>query len=518
VLIIENGDRVKTTNILSAYQSVLAIEDAAIDITYIAKMINLANHEARTLSQLCNILIQYQLPFAVFDGYYIGYSIKQIGKEFDLLRFSDDLVINVELKSELNLDASKKQKKIIAQMEQNHYYLTSISRNVLIYTYVENDGLYKYNPNRNTSHSCDIAEVISSLSAQAVNYDIDPDKLFVPSNYLISPFNSTDRFINDEYFLNGTQQNIKKEILKSIRDNTKEFYCISANAGTGKTLLLYDTAKTLMDKNQLPVIVHCGKLNSGHLKLRSEHKWSIVSIASINDTSIHHCIPSATDAILVDESQRIRDHQLELIIERAKALEVSLVFSYDKKQYLRGGETKDLFDYLKQNHPNKATVKKTLTNKIRTNNEMASFITNLFDIGKSNSNLNYDDVTIEYFDDFENAKEYMTFLCNNRGWNAITYTDSTRYTESISKIANICDSNAHDVIGQEFSKVVFVMDKNFRYGNNKLQANATFYSVRGMLYQIVTRVVNELKIIVLDNPELYAKLLEIKALDKQSNG
>jgi hypothetical protein len=33
-----------------------------------------------------------------------------------------------------------------------------------------------------------------------------------------------------------------------------------------------------------------------------------------------------------------------------------------------------------------------------------------------------------------------------------------------------------------------------------------------MLYQIVTRVVDELKIIVLNNPELYYQLLRIKSL------
>lgn len=58
------------------------------------------------------------------------------------------------------------------------------------------------------------------------------------------------------------------------------------------------------------------------------------------------------------------------------------------------------------------------------------------------------------------------------------------------------------------------MDKNFSYINNKLNFQNSYYSAKGMLYQIVTRVVNELKIIALDNPLLYVKLLEIKAMDK----
>lgn len=452
------------------------------------------------------------------DGYYVGYSIKQISKEFDLLRFSDDLVIDIELKSELGLDASKKMKKISTQMEQNHYYLTSISKNVLIYTYIENDGLYKYDPLSKKAISAEFSEFIANLIAQSVNYNIDPDELFVPSNYLISPFNRTQRFICDEYFLNGAQQNIKKEMLKSITSNKQDFFCISANAGTGKTLLMYDIAKTIQNEGKRPVIIHCGKLNAGHGRLIEKFGWKILSISLISRASLSYQIPQTTDVIFIDESQRIRDHQLIIIIEWAKNLKIPIIFAYDKKQYLRGGETNDIYEYLKQNYPELTAIKKTLTNKIRTNEELASFITNLYDIGKSNSSLNYENVTIEYFDDFENAKGYMKYLCKHRGWKGITYTDSTRYTESISRVANICDSNAHDVIGQEFDKVVFVMDKNFQYGENgKLQASTTFYSVEGMLYQIVTRVVNELKIIVLDNPELYGKLLEIKALDNRAN-
>lgn len=57
------------------------------------------------------------------------------------------------------------------------------------------------------------------------------------------------------------------------------------------------------------------------------------------------------------------------------------------------------------------------------------------------------------------------------------------------------------------------MDQNFKYNDaNRLTAKKGYYSPDGMLYQIVTRVVDELKIIVLDNPELYLKLLEIKNL------
>ena len=90
---------------------------------------------------------------------------------------------------------------------------------------------------------------------------------------------------------------------------------------------------------------------------------------------------------------------------------------------------------------------------------------------------------------------------------------SLRDKDPYDTLSEICDKNAHDVIGQEFSKVVFAMDENFEYSEaNKLTARNGYYSARGMLYQIVTRVVDELKIVVLDNPKLYLKLLEIKSM------
>ena len=34
-----------------------------------------------------------------FDGFYVGYHIPQIGKEFDLLRIGKEYLVNIEIKS-----------------------------------------------------------------------------------------------------------------------------------------------------------------------------------------------------------------------------------------------------------------------------------------------------------------------------------------------------------------------------------------------------------------------------------
>lgn len=500
-------------NIISAFESRFALQSLNNRTFY--KLSNLKICEAKTLSLFYKELIHSGYDsFDIFDGYFIGYEIHQISKEFDLLRFSDNLVIDIELKSDLGKYTNEeKNKKILKQMKQNHYYLKFLDREILIYTYVENDGIYKYNNEKKIIEKSSIEDVILNLSFQKVNFNINPDDLFVPSNYLISPFNKTENFVNGEYFLNGAQDDIKKEIIKSINDD--KFFCISANAGTGKTLLIYDIAKSLKEININSVIIHCGKLNNGHKTLVHDYNWCILSISNINNESVKTYINDDTKIIFIDESQLISNDKLELLIERAKQLKIVIVFSYDIKLYLKDGESKDIYSYLKQNYPKTELIKRGLTNKIRTNKSMYSFIKNMFNIGSCNNNLNYSDISIEYFSDFENTKKYIEYLEEYHGWTSITYTSSNHSQEKISHISKLGSKNAHDVIGQEFEKVVFVMDKNFNYGDSKrLQTPKAYYSVRGMLYQIVTRVINQLKIIVLDNPELYVKLMEIKSLEK----
>ena len=52
----------------------------------------------------------------------------------------------------------------------------------------------------------DVSDAITSLG-DAVATDLD--KVFLPSNILVSPLNSTDRFLQEDYLLTEHQENIK---------------------------------------------------------------------------------------------------------------------------------------------------------------------------------------------------------------------------------------------------------------------------------------------------------------------
>ena len=74
---------------------------------------------------------------------------------------------------------------------------------------------------------------------------------------------------------------------------------------------------------------------------------------------------------------------------------------------MRKNEIKDIYECIKLNYPNTDVVRRNLTNKIRTNKELASFIKNLFHIGSDNTNCNYDNITVEYFGEKEDVLHYI---------------------------------------------------------------------------------------------------------------
>ena len=313
-----------------------------------------------------------------------------------------------------------------------------------------------------------------------------------------------------EYFLTTAQQKIKEEIACELQKYSFMYFSISANAGTGKTLMMYDIAKDMIQSNIKVMLIHCGIINAGHKTLIDRYGWNIQPIRAVAPLSIGNIFDNC-DILFIDEAQRIREQQLEWIIQKTTGKEIPIIFSYDVKQYLKQSEGRDIEVFLKNRHPDIRLSSKRLTTKIRTNKEMASFITNLLNIGSSQDHLNYSCVTIEYFCEMNALKEYLQFL-QQHDWMALTFTSSQYSPDPYDSLSEICSRNAHSVIGQEFSKVTFVMDNNFRYRGNKLSAKQGYYSATGMLYQIVTRVVDELKIIVLNNPPLYLKLLEIKSM------
>ena len=104
----------------------------------------LKSHELATLRAFCDEMKAQGCGVAELDGFFVGYAIERISKEFDLLRFSNALILNIELKAPLR--RADKEEKIRRQMRTNHHYLSFLGRPLRLFTFVGKDGFYEYLP------------------------------------------------------------------------------------------------------------------------------------------------------------------------------------------------------------------------------------------------------------------------------------------------------------------------------------------------------------------------------------
>lgn len=269
------------------------------------------DYERENLYQLVNLFINNDISTELMKGFYYSYSIYQIGKEFDLIKISTDFVLNIEIKSEFTSF-----EKIKNQLLINSYYLKNIKSVVNAFTFIANTNtFYKLN------HQLEIVEVdindiknILLASFQYINENLD--EIISPSHYLVSPFNDIAKFMNNEYFLTNQQLQIKKEILKDVYEVSQyKFYKIVGDAGTGKTLLIYDLAKEL-SKNKKICIVHSGILNQGHYKLQE----CLIHCEIFSAKEFKNCNYSKYEIFIFDEIQRLYEYQFKDFIAYAKIM------------------------------------------------------------------------------------------------------------------------------------------------------------------------------------------------------
>lgn len=471
--------------------------------------VNLEDNEKEDLLKFIGKLFrEYQIP-DIFDGYYIGYKIPQISKEFDLLRITENSIINIELKSGASNESIKE------QLIKNRYYLGSLQKdNIYNIAYQSNEDKLYILTEKKELDELDVADMSRILLLEPP-LKVNLDSRFDPSEFLVSPFNNTDRFIEGKYFLTDHQKEIKKSIVEIVEKNKYGACAISGKAGTGKTLLVYDIAKEISLLKKV-LIVHCGKLSDGHERLRDGHKVDLIPIKLFSAKKISE----KYNLIIFDEAQRIRSEQLTVILENKE--KSNYLFSYDKTQTLSHQDGKygsrfaaELFEGVK-NHFN-------LTENIRSNAEISSFIKRFVDKKDNVSQRKYENISIQYFENMDCVGGYVKNL-EDSGWIYISYTPKGKGQEGAYQKYNISSKfpqNAHDVIGQEFDKVVAVVGERFLYKEtgeltyNISEDTSVPYLPHKMLFQAMTRVRKELKIVIVNNPEILERCLEILSSSKK---
>ena len=461
-------------------------------------------HEIESLRLFVDALLAAGVSLDECDGFFYSFHIPQIGKEFDLLKFTDRLCLNIELKS-----TAVSEEQILCQLLKNRHYLSHLGKRLALYSVVTDSmSCYKLSLNDELVN-VDFGEIVSAVRQIKTGYTGHIDNLFRASNYLVSPLNNPSRFIQGEYFLTQAQEQVKKSVLSGVDSAfLSAYFHITGKPGTGKTLLLYDIAKTL-SKNGKTVIIHCGKLSPGQYKIRNEiDNLNIVSVSELRDESF-----SLSDYtyILVDESHRIYTEQFDAICDSVNKNDQICIFSSDPEQVLSASETRnDIVAKIEALH---LDGQFTLSEKIRTNRELHSFIMCMKDLNhRPKVPMDYSSVVLNYANTTQEA-QYLLAYYRSKGFKFINYTKSNYEPSPFSAYAG--DFDTHHVIGQEFDKVVMLLDSSFFYDEDgKLQGiphpNPN-YLYPNLFYQGVTRVREELALIVVNAPELFEKVASIVA-------
>lgn len=458
-------------------------------------------HEIETL-KIFLLQIASRVNIGNLDGFFYGFTIPQIAKEFDLLKISESKVLNVELKSEYTSE-----EKIKHQLEQNKYYLGNLDLPICSYTFIaDTRKVYSLN-SMNDLVEVSIDNLISDILSFDSFYSDDIEKRFRVRDFLVSPINTPEKFISGNYFLTDQQKEFKKGILKrcekAITDHTPFLCQIKGKPGTGKSLLLYDLAKEF-SKNLRTCVIHCAQMTEEHKQFNKLNKsFQVIPIKSVYVGSLTNY-----NAIVVDETHRIYTKQFEYIVEDVKEKNKICIFGADEGQILSKSEQRRKIAEKLDALPCDETY--SLSNKIRTNKELSDFITKLVDLNEPISTKRFENVNVFFANDLQEASYIINYLLEN-SYTFINYTPSQYRSHNIDLLPKF--RTTHYVIGQEYDNVLMVLGDDFRYNETgKLEATEhpnPDYLFSKLFYQGITRAREKIAVLVIRNNTLFEKILDV---------
>jgi hypothetical protein len=92
----------------------------------------LQQYRHEEIKQIKKLIEATNLDRQYFNDFYYSYQIVRLNKEFDLIKISNNFVLNIELKSR-----NVGNKRILKQLSKNYYYLRLIGLNVIEICYIE---------------------------------------------------------------------------------------------------------------------------------------------------------------------------------------------------------------------------------------------------------------------------------------------------------------------------------------------------------------------------------------------
>lgn len=310
-----------------------------------------------------------------------------------------------------------------------------------------------------------------------------------------------------------------------MQSNSKKIGIIG-RAGTGKSILLFDLAQTWVKKGKKVLVVFVGQLNN-YSSISEKFGFEITPIRFMDSEKI---LEGEYDIVLVDEAQRLSTEQYSFFTN----IETKIILSVDHLQIFHPSENDRNIEGEIEKNSNFEVV--NLGKKVRTDKELADFINKLMDLSARNiSPHDYNNISINYFESSQVAKEFIDDKVIHDGWNSIEFTEyrtksAGRLTKSMISRHSL---STHEVVGREYDKVIIVIDSLVRRSDDGkliyMRNDRYPYLEMSLLLEGLTRVRSKLMLVVVNNADMYVdiqrnllswkndQLAGIKTYDKELN-
>lgn len=483
--------------------------------------LRLREWELDSMRALVNQLESHMQKVSALRFFY-SFQIPRLGKEFDLIQIKDEHIVNIELKSGAVSDEMIKK-----QLIQNRYYLSVLTRPIYSYTYISSENRLVRLTNHDHIVEGDWESLCDILGMGGNDYRGDIEELFKAEYYLISPLTDPVKFLNKEYFLTSQQRDIRRQILRKIRAEHSGYFLFTGLPGTGKTLLLYDIAMELSDRRKV-CMIHCSEAGKKweilHERLHRIDFLSDSRLGEVGDDRVEIMVGmkdifAEYSAVLVDEAHLLSVEKLRFILKCAGDRPV--IFSSDSEDMISPYELDRSNLNVIEELPGVQIFR--LTNRIRTNAELSSFIQNIMHIPAGRRLKEYPHIEVVYANDdgeatnlLEDYRERGYWYRADGGNSDDENMDGDRNSDGDGNVDG--DRTAEDDRSVEPSggvdSLVVVMDDGYYYDeegylrSQKTEGEGDVSDVRS-LFHYLNQAKERLAIVVKGNPDVYAGLMNV---------
>lgn len=280
---------------------------------------------------------------------------------------------------------------------------------------------------------------------------------------------------------------------------------LTGNAGTGKTLLMFDLAMELSRRRKV-LFLHGGPLREGHRTIdRRLHKVRIMSGTEAGKDVLKNQLKAEKEGpgisyLLVDEANRFSSSLLEELLARAAACGIPCVFSYDPHSIL--GPIPEMED-AEQVISRFETLHLELSGNIRINRPIFSFLRTLFYQKDRTGYSDYSCIDVLYAASRREARLLADHYMKS-GYESLDVSPESFWSGKI--------------ISQEFDRVLMILDDRFYYDDSlHLCAGGSKSAAVPTLYEGLSRAREKLCLIIVGNPKLFSQILAIRTVNADTD-